>query len=137
MMTRAPRCWRRSVACGVASPGGNSAQPKPESFEEKLALLFALAPVTLALALGAGAAGEMAAKGIFEGHGVVKAIAPGTGALTLAHDDIKGFMPAMQMMYRVSAPEISKDLRPGDEVDFKIDAEKYVITEVKLIAHAK
>ena len=103
----------------------------------KLALLFALAPVTLALALGAAAAGEMAASGIFEGHGVVKAIAPGTGALTLAHDDIKGFMPAMEMMYRVSAPEISKDLRPGDEVDFKIDAEKYVITEVKLIARAK
>jgi Cu/Ag efflux protein CusF len=103
----------------------------------KLALRFALAPVALALTLGAAAAGEMAAKGIFEGHGVVRAIAPGTGALTLAHDDIKGFMPAMEMMYRVSAPEISKDLRPGDEVNFKIDAEKYVITEVKLIAHAK
>jgi Cu/Ag efflux protein CusF len=100
----------------------------------KLALRFALAPV--ALALGAGAAGETAAQGIFEGHGVVRAIAPGTGALTLAHDD-QGFMPAMEMMYRVSAPEISRDLRPGDEVNFKIDAEKYVITEVKLIAHAE
>jgi Cu/Ag efflux protein CusF len=110
---------------------------KPEWFEVILALRFALASVALALALGAGAAGEMAAKGIFDGHGVVKAIAPGTGALTLAHDDIKGFMPAMEMMYRVSAPEISKDLRPGDEVNFKIDAEKYTIIEVKLVAHAK
>ena len=43
----------------------------------------------------------------------------------------------MEMMYRVSAPKISKDLRPGDEVNFKIDAEKYTIIEVKLVAHAK
>jgi Cu/Ag efflux protein CusF len=103
----------------------------------KLDLRFALAPVALALALGAGAAEEMAVKGVFVGHGVVTAIAPGTGALTLAHDDIKGFMPAMVMMYRVNAPEISKDLRPGDEVNFKIDAEKYVIIEVKPVAHSK
>ena len=46
-------------------------------------------------------------------------------------------MPAMEMMYRVQNPEISKGLRPGDEVDFKIDATKYVIVEVTLIAHAK
>jgi Cu/Ag efflux protein CusF len=80
---------------------------------------------------------ELATKGIFSGHGVVRAIAPDTGALTLSHDDIKGFMPAMEMMYRVKNPEISKDLRRGDEVDFKIDAEKYVIVEVTLVAHAK
>jgi Cu/Ag efflux protein CusF len=96
-----------------------------------------LLSATFALALSASGAQEMAAKGIFEGHGVVRAIAPETGALTLAHDDIKGFMPAMEMMYRVRTPELSKDLRPGDVIDFKIDAEKYVIVDVKLIAHAK
>jgi hypothetical protein len=32
-------------------------------------------------------------------------------------------------------PRPSKD--PGDVVDFKIDAQKYVIVDVKLIAHAK
>ncbi len=101
------------------------------------ALGFALASAAFGLALGAGAAQEMAAKGIFNGHGVVKTVAPGTGALTLAHDDIKGFMPAMEMMYRVRTPELSKDLKPGDVIDFKIDAEKYVIVDVKLIAHAK
>jgi Cu/Ag efflux protein CusF len=100
-------------------------------------LRFAIASAALGLALGAAGAQETASKGIFEGHGVVKAVAPETGALTLAHDDIKGFMPAMEMMYRVRAPEISKDLKPGDEVDFTIDAEKYVIVDVKLIAHAK
>jgi Cu/Ag efflux protein CusF len=102
-----------------------------------LRLLFALALNALALAVGGAAAQEMAAKGILSGHGVVKAVAPETGALTLAHDDIKGFMPAMEMMYRVRTPELSKDLHPGDVVDFKIDAEKYVIVDVKLVAHAK
>jgi Cu/Ag efflux protein CusF len=80
---------------------------------------------------------EIATKGIFEGHGIVKAVAPGTGALTLAHDDIKGFMPAMEMMYRVRAPEVSKDLQPGDTIDFTIDAAKYIILDVKLVSHAQ
>ena len=103
----------------------------------RLALPFALAAVVFGLAVGLAAAQEMAAKGIFPGHGFVKAVAPNTGALTLSHDEIEGFMPAMEMMYRVQNPEISKGLRPGDEVDFKIDATKYVIVEVTLIAHAK
>jgi Cu/Ag efflux protein CusF len=102
----------------------------------RTALRFAL-PVAFGLAGSAVSAQEMATKGIFSGHGVVRAIAPDTGALTLSHDDIKGFMPAMEMMYRVKNPEISKDLRRGDEVDFKIDAEKYVIVEVTLLAHAR
>ena len=89
------------------------------------------------LSLGAGSAQEMAATGIFAGHGTVKAVAPGTGWLTLDHDAIKGFMCAMEMMFQVKSPDLSKDLRPGDVVDFRIDAEKYVIVDVKLVAQAK
>ena len=96
-----------------------------------------LAVVAMSLAAGAPGAQEMATQGIFSGHGVVKAVQSESGALTLAHDDIKGFMPAMEMMYRVKTPDLSKDLRPGDVIDFKIDAAKYVIVEVKLEAHAK
>ncbi len=103
----------------------------------RLALRLAVASALLALSLSAGLAQEMAATGIFSGHGTVKAVAPGTGWLTLDHDAIKGFMCAMEMMFQVKSPEVSKDLHPGDEVDFKIDAEKYVIVDVKLIAHAK
>ena len=74
---------------------------------------------------------------LFHGHGIVKAIEPGTGALTLDHNDIEGFMPAMEMMYRVRSTELSKDLRPGDTVDFTIDAARDDITEVKLVSHAR
>ena len=103
----------------------------------RLALRLALASTLLALSLSAGLAQEMAAMGIFAGHGTVKAVAPGTGWLTLDHDAVKGFMCAMEMMFQVKSPDLSKALHPGDVVDFKIDAEKYVIVDVKLIAHAK
>ena len=64
-------------------------------------LAFAL---TLGLAAGPAGAQEISAKGIFEGHGVVKAVAPGTGWLTLDHDAIKGFMCAMEMMFQSKVP---------------------------------
>jgi Cu/Ag efflux protein CusF len=43
-------------------------------------------------------------------------------------------MPAMEMMYRVKAPEISHGLKVGDRVDFEVDGKTYVILSVKLIA---
>ena len=96
-----------------------------------------VAAALLGLAMGAAAAQETATQGIFEGHGIVKAVAPETGAITLAHDDIRGFMPAMEMMYRVASPELSRDLKPGDEVEFKIDAAKYLIVDVKRLGRGK
>src|SRR5271166_6821701 len=103
----------------------------------RLARRLVLALTAVGLAAGAAGAQETAATGIFAGHGVIKAVAPGTGWLTLDHDAIKGFMCAMEMMFQVKNPDLSKDLRPGDVVDFKIDAETYVIVDVNLAAHAK
>ncbi len=100
----------------------------------KTQLVFALA---LGLAAGVGLAQEIPGNGIFAGHGVVKAVAPGTGWLTISQNAIKGFMPAWEMMYKVRSPELSQDLHPGDVVDFKIDAANYVIVEVKLVARGK
>ncbi len=98
--------------------------------------------VRLALALsvlgsGAAEAQETAATGIFAGHGTVKAVAPGTGWLTLDHDAIKGFMCAMEMMFQVKSPDLSKDLHPGDVIDFRIDAAGYVIVDVKRVTPAR
>jgi Cu/Ag efflux protein CusF len=80
---------------------------------------------------------ETGAEGIFFGHGLVTSVEPETGWLTLAHDDIMGCMPAMEMMFRVRAPELSRDLKPGDTVDFTIDGGDYVILDVKLVSHAE
>jgi Cu/Ag efflux protein CusF len=96
-------------------------------------MAFVLHPVwavaALLLAADADIVEETGAEGIFFGHGVVKAVEPGTGALTLDHGVIKGCMPAMVMMFRVRRPEVSRDLRVGDAINFTIDGGKYVILE--------
>ena len=46
-------------------------------------------------------------------------------------------MPAMEMMYRVHAPDVSGNLKPGDAIDFTIDAVKYTILGVKVVGRAK
>jgi Cu/Ag efflux protein CusF len=80
---------------------------------------------------------ETGAEGVFFGRGLVKSVEPKTGWLTLAHNDIMGCMPAMEMMFRVRTPELSRDLKPGDTVDFTIDGGDYVILDVKLVSHAE
>jgi len=62
---------------------------------------------------------------VFHARGIVKAVEPGSGAVTLANDDIQGLRPAMEMVYRVRAPELSRCLRPGDTVDFTVDASDF------------
>jgi Cu/Ag efflux protein CusF len=87
-----------------------------------------------ALALcSAAEAQQTAREGVFQGHGVVRAVESGTGAVTIAHDEIKGFLPAMEMMYRVQEQKLSECLRPGDTVDFSIDAAEHTIIRVNLL----
>jgi Cu/Ag efflux protein CusF len=80
---------------------------------------------------------DSAATGVFHGVGVVTAIDAASGALTLDHDDIKGFMPAMEMMYRVKSPDLAHGLGVGDQIAFDIDAKSYTILGVTLLARAK
>ena len=76
-------------------------------------------------------------EGIFRGVGVVTAIDAATGSLTVNHEEIKGLMPAMEMMYRVDPRSLSDGLRPGDKIDFDVDGKTYTIRDVKLIERAK
>ena len=80
---------------------------------------------------------ETSATGVFHGVGVVKDIQPSTGALTLDHEDIKGLMPAMIMMYRVKTPAVSQGLKVGDRVEFDVDAKSFTILSAKPISPAR
>lgn len=62
--------------------------------------------------------------------GKVVALVPENGEIVLEHDEIKGFMDAMTMGYKVSAPALLKSVNPGDNVQFTIDTEKRVITKI-------
>jgi Cu/Ag efflux protein CusF len=107
-----------------------------------------LSAIAVALGLGALAcdspakltfaeAQEAAPSAVFRGIGIVKAIDPATGALTLDHDDIKGLMSAMTMMYNVASPGLRQGLRVGDRIAFEIDARGYIIVGVTLLQHAR
>jgi Cu/Ag efflux protein CusF len=80
---------------------------------------------------------ETGAAGIFYGRGVVKAVEPGTGWLTIAHNDIMGCMPAMEMMFRVREPDVSLKLRPGDTIDFTLHGGEYVILDAKVVSRSQ
>jgi Cu/Ag efflux protein CusF len=78
---------------------------------------------------------ETGAVGVFHGVGVVTAIDAASGALTLDHEEIKGLMAAMEMMYRVESPDISEGLGVGDRIAFDLDGKSYTIVGVKLLGH--
>jgi Cu/Ag efflux protein CusF len=60
----------------------------------------------------------------------VVAVVPESNEIVLSHDEIKGFMDAMTMGYKVSPPSLLKAVKPGDSVRFTIDIEKRVITKI-------
>jgi Cu/Ag efflux protein CusF len=55
---------------------------------------------------------------------------PESNEIVLSHAEIKGFMDAMTMGYKVSSPSMLKGLQPGDTVQFTIDTAKRVITGI-------
>jgi Cu/Ag efflux protein CusF len=48
-----------------------------------------------------------------------------------------GCMPAMEMTFRVRELDVSRELRPGDTIEFTLDGGKYVILDTKLVSHAE
>jgi len=80
---------------------------------------------------------DTAAKGVLHGVGVVKAIDAATGWLTLDHEEIKGFMDAMEMMYTAEPRDLGFGLRVGDRVAFDIDPERIAIVGVRIVEPAK
>lgn len=50
----------------------------------------------------------------YELQGQVLAVRPETNEILVKHDDIKGFMPAMTMPYKVKEPALLKDRAPGE-----------------------
>lgn len=64
-----------------------------------------------------------------QGH--VVAVVPENGEIVLTHGEIKGFMDAMTMGYKVNSPALLKAVKPGDTVQFTIDTEKRAITKME------
>ena len=75
--------------------------------------------------------------GLYRGIGVVTDIDPATGSLTINHEEIPGFMPAMEMMLRVDPRTLSNGVRAGDKVEFWVEGKTFTIRDIRVIEHAK
>jgi Cu/Ag efflux protein CusF len=65
------------------------------------------------------------------GVGKVIALVPETQEIVVDHEEIKGFMDAMTMGYKVNPTSLLKSVKPGDKIRFTIDTEKRAITKLE------
>ena len=65
------------------------------------------------------------------GEGKVIAMVPSASQLVVEHGEIKGFMDAMTMGYRVEPSSLLEGLKPGDQVRFTIDVPKKTIVKIE------
>ena len=69
----------------------------------------------------------------YHGVGVVKSINPKRPSIEIAHEDIKGLMPAMTMEFYVKDKSLLTGLKPGDRIEFTLEngVGGLKITEIK------
>jgi len=64
------------------------------------------------------------------GVGKVVALVPQSQEVVIDHEEIKGFMDAMTMGYKLAQRTQLQSLKPGDRVSFTIDSDKRTITKI-------
>ena len=65
------------------------------------------------------------------GEGEVVTTTPATGQIVVDHGEIKGFMEAMTMGYRIEPPSLLASVKPGDKVRFTIDVDRRAIVHIE------
>jgi Cu/Ag efflux protein CusF len=65
------------------------------------------------------------------GEGEVVATVPNASQIVVEHGEIKGFMEAMTMGYRVDPPSLLAGLEEGDKIRFTIDVQRRAIVAIE------
>lgn len=65
------------------------------------------------------------------GEGKVVATVPNASQIVVEHGEVKGFMEAMTMGYRVEPPSLLEGLKFGDKVRFTIDVPQKAIIKIE------
>ena len=70
---------------------------------------------------------------VFNGAGVVEGVDRSIDTIQINHGDIKGYMPAMSMPYRVKDKAMLDLVKPGDKVTFTLEdtSKGAVLIEIK------
>ncbi|MBI4525382.1 MAG: copper-binding protein [Deltaproteobacteria bacterium] len=74
---------------------------------------------------------EAGAQQTVVGEGKVIATVPNASQIVVEHGEIKGFMEAMTMGYRIDPPSLLEGLKFGDKVRFTIDVQKNAIVKIE------
>jgi Cu/Ag efflux protein CusF len=74
---------------------------------------------------------------LHQGVGVVIATVPRAGRLIVDHEEIPGYMAAMEMSYQVASPSLLNGINAGDKIGFTIDAGRSAIIAIDVIERAK
>lgn len=98
--------------------------------------LFALAvtislTAPLLLACGGGESHTTAGQ-VYGARGVVRGIDLGNRSITIEHEDVPGYMPAMTMPFSLTSPEQATGIAVGDTVRFRFRPEgsRHVVVEL-------
>src|SRR5262245_10554467 len=125
------------AATHPANPDALSAPARPPS--QTLAYTASdipeIRPVSPAAAAQHGDHGPRAAGGMpsqtVVGEGEVVSTVPKASQIVVEHAEIKGFMEAMTMGYRIDPPSLLAGLEPGDKIRFTIDVQRRAIIAIE------
>jgi Cu/Ag efflux protein CusF len=65
------------------------------------------------------------------GEGTIVSLRPDRQQVVVEHGEIKDFMEAMTMGYKVTPPSLINTVKPGDKVRFTIDTAAKTITQIE------
>jgi Cu(I)/Ag(I) efflux system protein CusF len=65
------------------------------------------------------------------GEGKVVAVVPSSSQIVVDHKEIKGFMDAMTMGYRIKPPSLLEGVKTGDSIRFTIDTQQKAIVKIE------
>ncbi|HJQ32087.1 MAG TPA: copper-binding protein [Pyrinomonadaceae bacterium] len=123
-----------SVACARGPQTQNAAAPTPQAAASPVPWKTIEPPAQVGAPSGSPRAQQTPA-GVksYNGVGVVRLINLEEGWLEIDHEEIKGFMAAMQMEWSVRDKALLKSVRVGDRVNFTVEDDNgtEVITELK------
>ena len=125
-----------SVSCGREPQNGKAAEPTPQAASAASPIPWKTIepPAQVPAAAGTPQAQQTtAAVKSYSGTGVVILINLKEGWLEIDHEEIKGFMPAMQMEWSVKDRALLKSVQVGDRVNFTVEDNNGTefITELK------
>jgi Cu/Ag efflux protein CusF len=111
----------------MGSPGG----PPSRTLAYTQADIPSTRPVLAAAAPQGDQGTSGSAQHLIVAEGKVVATVPNASQIVVEHGEIKGFMEAMTMGYRVDPPSLLEGLKFGDKVLFTIDVPKKAIVKIE------